>query len=153
MHSRGTRNMEQYLPLSGPCVQVLVGSLLSAGFVAWLTQVLIQRRERRGRRDDLRRDLYLDIVDLVLDNELVIAESGMEGKLPPPKIQSKRIRAAHRLKLIGSKRVREAYDEYDRLVFQETAQPLQFRSKDPHEVVRAREALIAAMAADVQETR
>jgi hypothetical protein len=126
------------------------GSLVATLIVARLTQGWIETRERRNRRDDLRLQLYLDVVDLVLENERALAHSDATGRFPPEDLQTRRIHISHRLTLLASPAVQEAYQQYARVVFQETAQDLQFRSKDPHEVVRARDRLIHAMAADMQ---
>lgn len=61
----------------------LFGGLIATGVVAYLTQKWIGKRERRNRRDDLRLELYLDVVDLVLDNALTLAEGGSHGEIPP----------------------------------------------------------------------
>ncbi len=127
------------------------GSLLASGIVGWLTQRWIERRERRKKRDDLRLDLYLDVVDLILNNEIAIAERGAEGQIAPVELQAKRLRISHRLKLLGSASVRQAYKDYSRLVFQETAHPVEHRPPNPDEVVHARDILIEEMASDLQE--
>lgn len=124
------------------------GALLASVIVAYLTQRLTEKRERRNRRDQLRLDLYVDVVDLVLDNELAIAERGTESTIPPVELQTKRIRISHRLKLLGSQGVREAYDGYRSLVFQETARSIEFRSKRD-EVDAARDKLIELMSRDI----
>lgn len=145
--------MQAWLPLLQTLIGALIGGLLATGIIAHLTQKWIEQRERRRKRDQLRLELYLDIVDLVLDNELAIAERGQEGQIPPIELQRSRLRASHRLKLLGSPTVKNAYKKYSRLVFQETAHPIQYRPSDPDEVVHARDTLIAAMANDVQEER
>ena len=126
----------------------LFGSLVASGVVGYLTQKWIESRERRNRRDELRLELYLEIVDLVLDNEFEIARRGIEGEIPAVDIQKKRLRISHRLKLLGSQEVREAYREYTQLVFQETARPVEHRPENPNDVVEARDDLIAAMSKD-----
>lgn len=128
----------------------IVCSLFAAVIVVYLTQKLIEKRERRNRRNDLRLDLYRDIVALVLDDERGLAERGSDGQIPPVELQTKRIRVFHLLKLLGSQAVRDAYDKYRKLVFQETEYSLEYRPKDPDEVVRARDELIEAMAKEVQ---
>lgn len=127
------------------------GSLFATGIVAWLTQKWIERRERRQRRDELRVELYLEVVDLILNNEVSIAGRGSEGAIPPLELQRKRLRIGHRLKLLGSPSVREAYDDYRRLVFEETVHPIEHRPCDPDEVVQARNRLVDFMAKDAQE--
>jgi hypothetical protein len=97
-------------------------------------------------------ELYLEVVDLVLDNELALAERGAEGTIAPAELQTKRLRISHRLKLLGSQPVRDAYDAYHRLVFQETAHAVQDRPKNPDDVVRARDHLLKLMAKDTQNT-
>ena len=130
----------------------LFGGLMASGIVAYLTQRWIEKRERRNRRDDLRLELYLEVVDLVLDNELALAKRGSQGEIPPLELQTKRIRISHHLKLLGSAPVRAAYDKYRKLVFDETAHSREHRPDDPEEVVRARDKLIEAMGKDVQKT-
>ena len=138
--------------LAGALGGAIFGSLIAAAIVAWWTQKWIEGRERRNRRDDLRLDLYQEIVDIVLDNELILATRGSEGDNPSVELQRKWFRVSHRLKLLGSKSVKEAYQTYSILVFQEAAHPIQFRPRDPNEVVRARDRLIDAMAKDVEPT-
>ncbi len=127
-------------------VSVLVGGVLGAFF----TQKWIEARERRNRRDELRLELYLEVVDLVLNNELAIAERGTESSIPKVDLQTKRLRTSHKLKLLGSKAVQADYKIYGDLVFQETSLPVQDRPKDPGEVVRIRDRLIELMAKDIQ---
>jgi hypothetical protein len=55
------------------------GAFLGAALVAWLTQRLIEGRERRDRRDRLRLELYPEVVDLVLDNELPSPNAAVRG--------------------------------------------------------------------------
>jgi hypothetical protein len=138
--------------LAGALGGALFGSLIAAGIVAWWTQKWIEGRERRNRRDDLRLDLYQEIVDLVLDNDELLARRSAEGENPPVELQKKWFRVSHRLKLLGSQPVKEAYHAYYMLVYKETAHAIQFRPRDPNDVVRARDQLIEAMAKDVQMT-
>lgn len=56
----------------------------------------------------------------------------------------------YRLKLLGSQTVLEAYDTYDKLVFQSTAHPIQHRPENPNAVVHARDRLVDMMAKDLQ---
>jgi hypothetical protein len=126
------------------------GSLVAAAIVAFLTQWWIEKRERRDRRDELRLQLYLDVVDLVLDNQLELATRGIEGKIPPTELQAKQFGIHHRLRLLGPQHVLTTYDEYVLLVFKSTAHPIQDRPSDPEAVTHARERLIDAMAGVVQ---
>ena len=137
--------------LWGSIAGALFGGLVASSIVAYLTQRWIERRELRSRRDDLRLELYLEIVDLVLDNELAIAECGTEGALPPVQLHAKRLRISHRLKLLASRPVIDAYKEYHKLVFQETVHDVAKRPPNPDDVVRAREKLLGLMASDVQQ--
>lgn len=125
-------------------------SLLTAAFVAFLTQRWIERREQRNRLHALKLQLYLDAVDLIMDNELALAMRGIEGEIPPIELQAKRTRIHHRLKLLGSKAVLAAYDKYDMLVFQSTAHPLQHRPQNPEEVVYTCDRFVDMMAEDLQ---
>ena len=121
--------MEAWGPILNTVASAFFGSLVATIIVARLTQKWIEERERRRKRDQLQLELYLDIVDLVLDNELAIAERKSEGQIPPVELQS--------LKLLGSPTVKKAYSEYTLLVFQETAHPVPHRPMDPDKVVRA----------------
>jgi len=138
--------------LWGSLAGALCGSLIASAIVAYLTQRWIEKRERRNRRDDLRLELYLEVVDLVLDNELAIAERGADGHIAPVEIQTTRLRISHRVKLLGSEPVQDAYGAYRKLVFQETALPIEHRPQNPDDVVDARDRLIDLMADDVQDT-
>ena len=132
---------------------ILIGSLMGAGIVAFLTQYWAGKRERRDRRDNLRLELYQNVVDLVMGNECELAERGFEGKIPPREIQTKRIHIRHRLRLLGSPLVLDAYEKYKELIGQSTENPLEQRPKNPDDVVNAREQLIDAMAREFQEGR
>jgi hypothetical protein len=138
--------------LAGPFGSAIFGSLIAAGvagFVAWRTQKWIEGREQRNRRDDLRLNLYLEIVDLVLDNDLLLSKRTAEGDTPSVEVQRKWYGVTHRLKLLGSQPVRDAYHIYCGLVYKEIDHPIQFRPADPNEVYRARNQLIELMAGDV----
>jgi hypothetical protein len=127
----------------------LFGGLIASGIVAYLTQQLIEKRERRNRRDELRLDMYLEVVDIILENEQVLGERAAEARIPPIDIQIKRLRILHRLKLLGSLQVQAAYTEYDKLVFQSTVQEIQFRPRNPEDVSQSRDRLVQLMAKDV----
>ena len=130
----------------------LFGGLVASAVVAYPTQRFIERRERRNRRDELRLELYLEVVDLVLDNELAIAECGAEGDIAPAELQTKRLRISHRLRLLGANSVVSGYDAYCGLVVKETALPIEQRPNNPDDVVQARDNLIEVMAKDVQNS-
>ena len=136
--------------LWGSIAGALLGGLIASGIVAYLTQRWIEKRERRNRRDDLQLELYLEVIDLVLDNELALAERGSKGEITPMELQVKRLRISHRLKLLASESIQDAYNSYRKLVFQETEHPVQDRPKDPKDVDRAREQLLKLMANDAQ---
>lgn len=136
--------------LAGALGGALFGSLMAAWIVGWRTQKWIEGRELRNRRDDLRLNLYLEIVDLVLENEELLGRRGSEGEIPPVELQKKWFGVSHRLKLLGSPQVREGYRAYYALVHKEVAHPIQLRPKNPNEVVEARDRLIEAMANDLQ---
>ncbi len=127
------------------------GSLIATGIVARLTQKWIERRERRHRRDELRLELYLEVIGLVVDNEEAIAKCGAEGDIPSLELQRKRLRIGHSLKLLAASEVRDAYDEYRGLVFQETVHRIEHREPNTDEVVQARDRLVDAMARDAQQ--
>lgn len=125
-------------------------SLLAAAIAAYLTQRFAEKRERRNYRDELRLKLYLEVVDLVQNNELALAERGAEGYIPPVELQSKRYRILHSLKLLGSKDVLDSYDAYDLLVYRATVHPIEQRPQNTN-VVDARNKLIELMANEVQK--
>lgn len=125
-------------------------ALAGGGIVAYLTQRWTMDRELRKHLHSLRIDLYLEVIDLVLDNQMAIAQSGRDGAIAAVDLQLKRLRTSHRLKLLAPAQVNEAYREYRGLVFRETAQPLEDRPLDPAEVDRARDRLIETMVLDVQ---
>jgi hypothetical protein len=127
-----------------------LAALVGGGVVAYLTQRLTRDRELRKRLHELRVDLYLEVIDLVLDNQIAIAQSGRDGAIAPMDLQLRRLRTSHRLKLLGPSRVNEAYRKYHSLVFQETAHPVEDRPLDPAEVDGARDRLIEEMVLDVQ---
>ena len=130
-------------------VGAFLGSLVATGIVTFLAQRWIEKRERRNRRDHLRLELYLEIVDLVRDNEFALAERGLDGKIPPGELQGKRVRIFHRLKLLGSVTAKDLYDTYRQLVSQATALPIEDRP-DEDEIDGARDRLVDAMAKDLQ---
>lgn len=128
----------------------VLGGLVASLIVAYLTQRWIEKRERRNRRDELRLELYLDIVDLILDNERELAERTEEGKTPTVDLQLKRISISHRLMLLGSPHVKEAFKQYRDLIFTRTVPPLGAREASDHQATVARDNLIKAMVNDVQ---
>jgi hypothetical protein len=136
--------------LAGALGGALFGSLAAAGIVAWWTQKWTEGRERRNRRDDLRLGLYLEIVEIVLDNDVLLAKRSTEGDDLPIELQRKWFGVSHRLKLLGSQPVKNAYHAYYTLVHKEVAHGIQFWAKDPNEVTRVRDCLIDAMANDAQ---
>lgn len=137
----------------------LAGSLMAAGLVAYLTQRWIEKRERRDRRDELRLELYVDVVDLVLKNETVLASRSGRVEIPPNDLQTERLRIQHCLKLLASDVVRNAYGEYRKLIDSENAQSIQYRSNNPDghisrdDVDKARDILIELMSAEIQGKR
>jgi hypothetical protein len=128
------------------------GSLVAAGIVARLTQLWIGQRERSKKRDDLRLELYLEVVDLILENELAMASRGQGSNFVPVELQMKQLRASHRLKLLGSPRVKEAYKSYRHLVCKSIdPDPSECGPPIHHKVDDLREALISEMAHDLQD--
>jgi hypothetical protein len=63
-------------PIANALAGAFFGSLLTTGIVAYFTQRWIENHEQRNRRDDLRLQLYLAIVDLILDNERARGKGG-----------------------------------------------------------------------------
>ena len=135
----------------GSVAGALLGSLLATGVVAYLTQWWIEGRELRNRRDQSRLELYLEVIDLVLDNELAIAQRGSEGSIASIELQTQRLRISHRLILLGPQTVNDAYNRYRTLVFQETAHDRLNRPSNPDDVVNARNKLLELMASEVRK--
>ena len=126
------------------------GALFLPSWFAFLTQRWIERRERRNRRDDLRLGVYTEAIDLIIENEKAMSEAGdgtENSPFGPLDLQIRQRNISHRLKLLAPTSVQEAYRSYAKLVFQEM-QPVGERPRNPDDVVRAREALIDAMARD-----
>jgi len=121
--------------------------------IALMTQKWMEKRERRSRRDEMKLELYVEVIGLILLNEQALAEAGGEGQHPSLELQKNRVAVSHRLKLLASKPVQEAYCDYDARTFQESVYPVDQRSSNPSDVVKSREALIQAMAADIQFVR
>jgi len=63
----------------------------------------------------------------------------------------RRILIAHKLKLLASRKVLAAYEPYRRLVLEESTYDIQMRKMNGRDLAsRARDALIEAMASDLQ---
>jgi hypothetical protein len=127
------------------------GSFVGSAVVALLSQRWIERRERRIRRDQMCLDLYLNVIELILENEHQLALRTPDGGIPPADIQLKRYGISHRLKLLASEPVIKAYSNYSKLVFRETTAPIAQRPSNPDAVVESREALIDEMAKHLRE--
>lgn len=134
---------------------IVAGTIGLVGVMAgvWLTQRQSEKRERRNRRDEVLLDLYLDVIKLVVDNEeaLALARGRDTGETPPIDLGKKRVDIYHRLRLIASKPVQEAYINYKKLVFEETELGVQHRPPNPGAVSDMRDLLIQRMAEDIQK--
>ena len=132
-------------------ITAFFGSFLASAIVTFLSQRWIEQRERRLKRDQLCLELYLQVIELILENEQQLAERTQDGSIPPLEIQKMRYKVSHRLKLLGSEAVQRAYADYSKLVFRETTAPISQRVPNPDAVVDAREALIQEMSMHLSE--
>ena len=95
-------------------------------------------------------ELYLDVIDVIMDNELAMAKRAAEGGNLPEELQVKRIAISHRLKLLAPDPIQSAYKSYSHLTFQEIAHDTGHLPENPDEVNCVREHLIKTMKADIQ---
>lgn len=141
-------------------IVTVVQAVLAAGFggflAAWMvgsrTQKWIEQRERRNRRDQLRVELYLDVIGWIEKTEAAIAQGDGTGRIMDMEMQRERLNLWARLELLGSAAVKEAYAKYKQLARSQYEDPLERR--EPHiseKTWDARQYLIQAMAADVQQ--
>lgn len=105
-----------------------------------------ERRERRNRRDELQLELYIDAIALITDDARMMIQIKEPRQVAPPEHQAKQHAIRHRLKLLASPAVQNAYDEYHARVFQETADASGGHSR---QYLDARDEFIAKMRADI----
>ena len=129
----------------------LIGSSIPTIIVARLTQRWIERRERRHRRDELRLEVYVEVVGLTPVIDAIISGLGPERFDLPIEQQQKIARIGDCLKLLGSPAVIEAYDNYRDQMYKRIDHPAERRPLDRTDVARSRDRLVDAMARDVQE--
>ena len=67
-------------------------------------------RERRNRRDELKLELYLDVVPLIIDDAKTIAKTGEPRVMPPLEHQGKQLSIRHRLMLLAPNAILDAYN-------------------------------------------
>jgi len=132
-------------------VGALIGSSIPTIIVARLTQCWIEHRERRHRRDELRLDVYVEVVGLIPDIGAIISGLGPERFDLPIELQQKIARIGDCLRLLGSPAVIEAYDNYREQIYKRIDNPAERRPLDRTDVARACDRLVDAMARDVQE--
>ncbi len=129
----------------------LIGSSIPTIIVARLTQRWIERRERRHRRDELRLEVYVEVVGLTPVINAIISGLGPERFDLPIEQQQKIARIGDCLKLLGSPAVIEAYDNYRDEMYKRIDHPAERRPLNRTDVARSRDRLVDAMARDVQE--
>jgi len=133
------------------------GSLLASGLVNWLTQNLIEGRELRAKRDTLRLELYLEIVDRVVRNEGRRA-NWRNGPADDESSESCQqwLGLRHRLVLLGSQKALDAYKDYeDRLwkkLCNEGRTPDGIEDRIPDGIDQSRDVLIQIMQTDIGTT-
>jgi hypothetical protein len=109
-----------------------------------------EMRERRNRRDELKLELYLEVVPLIIEDQKTIVETDMPRSMPSLEHQGKQHSIRHRLMLLAPDSVLMAYNDYHSEVFKQTTQP---DSTNRHFVTEARERLIKAMRPDIDGRR
>ena len=123
------------------------GSLLASASVNWLTQRWIERREARAKRDELRLELYLEIVDRVVANEERRAKWSGKPESEPIESQQNSIRLRHRLVLLGSSAALATFTTYEMRLFKRLCCN---DGEAPDGIDVARDALIRTLQCDIR---
>jgi hypothetical protein len=119
----------------------VLNGIVAAGVMAFATHWLAGRRDKHSRRDQLRLELYNDLIGLILKNEIAIANRGGDGRLPPAELQAEQISFIYRFRLLSPKNIQETYETYKHLIFQSLAQDPVYRP-DRGAVDKARDKLL-----------
>jgi len=123
---------------------IIVGVFAIAGGV--FAHLWSQSRDRENRREQTRRELYLAVIALILEDSKVIAETDQPRSMPTLEHQAKQHSIRHRLMLLAPKSVFNAYNSYHSEVFKQTTHP---DAGTRHFVTKARDNLITDMRADI----
>ncbi|MFN3151790.1 hypothetical protein [Bremerella sp.] len=130
----------------------VVGVLASIA-TSLISHFLTRKRDVAQRRDQLRAELYGELIDLIVTNEELHAQRTGDFSTPDVEIQKRRLSARHRLRLVATDRTLEAYDRYNHLLRTETEMPRDQWPTDPSEIFEARDELISAMRAELRDWR
>jgi hypothetical protein len=123
---------------------IIVGLFaIAGGFFAHLWS---QSRDRENRREQTRRELYLDVVALILEDSVLIAKTDLPRSMPSLDHQAKQHSVRHRLMLLAPRSVFNAYNTYHSEVFKQATHPDLATQRF---VTEARDKLIEQMRADV----
>jgi len=133
--------------VSAICTSALNG-VVAASILAFVSHRFAESRDIRGRRDQLRLELYTDLIQLILKNEEELGGRDQTGKPSPIPLQAERLGIRHRLRLLGSTSVNEHYAKYAKLVFRSTNLPMD-QWPPRNDVDLARDELVNTMAIDV----
>lgn len=117
------------------------------------THLLSRNRDVAQRRDQLRADLYGELIDLIVTNEELHARRTGDFSTPDIDIQKRRLRARHRLQLVATDKTIAAYEKYNDLLRTETEMPRDQWPADPSAVYDARDALTSAMRSELRDWR
>jgi hypothetical protein len=89
---------------------IIVGLFaIAGGFFAHLWS---QSRARENRREQTRRELYLDVIALILEDSVLIAKTDLPRSMPPLDHQAKQHSVRHRLMLLAPRSIFDAYNSY-----------------------------------------
>jgi hypothetical protein len=135
----------------GPVISALLGALIGGIISGYFTQKWIEKRELRDRRDNMRLNLYLKVINLILKNKKEIGQSQSTTSIPSLDIQLQRLKIKHCLKLLAPNDLYVTFEKYDNLVFQKTAQDIQFRPAS-YEVAKAEDDLLEKMSKGFKST-
>ena len=127
------------------------GSFLAAWIVGSKTQLWIEKRERRNRRDGLRLQLYAEVIAWIEKMAVGIAEFDGTGRQMPVDLQQERLRLYAQLRLLAPTSVQEAFKEYKLRARSCYEDSLDIREADvAQKCYEAREKLLDAMTDDIQ---
>ena len=129
-----------------------VGVLASVA-TSLITYLLSRTRDVAQQRDQLRAELYGELIDLVVTNEELHATRTGDFATTDIEMQKRRLKARHRLRLVAKDETIAAYDRYNHLLWTETEMPRDQWPDDPSAVFNARDELISAMRSELRDWR
>lgn len=117
-----------------------------------VTHLLPRTRDVAHRRDQIRADLYGELIDLIVANEELDANRA-KFSVSGVEIQKRRLRARHRLLLVATDSTIAAYDNYNAVLRADAEVPRDQWPDDRSAVFDARDALVVAMRAELRDWR